>query len=69
MHKPKPVPAQPNRGRGGESMSKSERPSNPQGGSPRNTSPAPSTRLNTAINAGAGTRGESGKVRKVPPRL
>lgn len=69
MHKPKPVPSQPNRGRGGESMSKSEAPMNPQGGMPRDVGPAMATNLCRDIKGpGAGTRGESGKVRSVPPR-
>lgn len=68
MHKPKPVPGQPNQGKRGESMSKVTRPSAPQGGMPGSADPGPSIMLTTAINAGAGTRGESGKVRKVPPR-
>jgi hypothetical protein len=69
MYKPMSVPAQPNRGKGGESLSSSIAQQKPQGGSPRDVGPGASKLMCQDIKGpGAGTKGESGKVRSVPPR-
>jgi len=69
MYTPKPIPSQPNQGKGGQSMASSTRPAKPQGGIPADTAPAPSKLVCTSTTAlGAGTKGSSGKVNSVPPR-